>query len=158
MKFQVWSMLAVIILMLSLATAKPTPGKSRPDARIEAQQRLQQQIEKVFGEEEWFEVLNSFISEFVEQEEEALKSQSKSTPSPGSKTTPPSASHHVTHKTKKPVAPETSTKKTMSKPEKETTSKAEKPSTAKEVKTMPPKPAKPTTPLSVKSGAKRTVA
>lgn len=151
-------MLAVVILMSSLATAKPTPGKSSPDARIEAQQRLQQQIEKEFGEEEWFEDLNSFINKFVKQGEEALKSHSKFTPSPGSKTVSPSVSNHVTLKAKKPVASETPTKKTMSKHEKETAPKADKPVTVKNAKTVPPKAAKPTTPLSVKSGAKRTVA
>ncbi|XP_057376948.1 histone H1.3-like [Daphnia carinata] len=153
MKFQVLSMLAVVILMLSLALAKPMPAKSSPDAGIEAQRRLQQQIEKEFGEEEWFEGLNGFINKFVQQEE-ALKSLSKSTTSPGSKTVPPS--HAVTSKAKKPEAPQATTKKTMSKPEKETAPKADKSVTAKEAKTVPPKAAKPTSPLPVKSNAKRT--
>lgn len=66
-------MVILVVVMVSLATAKPVPGyKIGSDPNAEAQWQLHRNIKKEYGNEKWYEALKNSNVKFIQAGEKAF--------------------------------------------------------------------------------------
>ncbi len=72
-------MAILVVVMVSLATAKPVPGyKIGSDPTAEAQWLLHRNIKKEYGNQKWYEGLKNSNVKFVQAEEMAFAAKNPS--------------------------------------------------------------------------------